>query len=224
MIEAGWFSGGDLFVPSDPGSWDFAVWRANHHPECEAHDLPAELFGLHLLPSGTRLDEVGLVFVELPCTPRFANATLDDPGSLRLLGQQVAEKRQTSEDFASAGTLTAPAPAQYPAAAALSDRGLDPELCRLFIVDGAKALTKATRRTFGADIPIHRCQVHKACNITDRIDPKLHASVRRALRQAWEMDDCGKTERLLRNLTRRIELEAPGCPVASSRASTRSSP
>ncbi len=93
-------------------------------------------------------------------------------------------------------------------------RGRDPELCRLFIVDGAKALTKATRRTFGADIPIQRCQVHKACNITDRIDPNLHASVRRALRQAWEMDDCGKAERLLRNLTRRIELEAPG--VSSS--------
>jgi transposase-like protein len=92
----------------------------------------------------------------------------------------------------------------------LIDRGLDPELCRLFIVDGAKALTKAIRRTFGADIPIQRCQVHKARNITDRIDPKLHASVRRALRQAWELDDAGKAERLLRNLARRLELEAPG--------------
>jgi len=92
----------------------------------------------------------------------------------------------------------------------LIDRGLDPELCRLFIVDGAKALTKAIRRTFGADIPIQRCQVHKARNITDRIDPKLHASVRRALRQAWELDDAGKAERLLRNLARRLEFEAPG--------------
>jgi hypothetical protein len=94
MIEACWFSGGDLFVPSDPGSWDFAVWRANYHPECEAHDLLAELFGLHLLPYGTRLDDVGLVFVEHPCTPRFATATLDDPSCLPLLGQQVAEKTE----------------------------------------------------------------------------------------------------------------------------------
>ena len=31
----------------------------------------------------------------------------------------------------------------------LIERGLDPALCRLFIVDGAKALTKAIRRTFG---------------------------------------------------------------------------
>jgi len=92
----------------------------------------------------------------------------------------------------------------------LIGRGLDPKLCRLFIVDGAKALTKAIRRTFGADIPIQRCQVHKARNITDRLDPKLHASVRRTLRQAWEMDDADKAERLLRNLARRLELEAPG--------------
>ena len=92
----------------------------------------------------------------------------------------------------------------------LIDRGLDPTVCRLFIVDGAKALTKAIRRSFGADIPIQRCQVHKARNITDRIDPKLHAAVRRALRHAWEMDDAAKAERLLRNLARRLELEAPG--------------
>ena len=71
----------------------------------------------------------------------------------------------------------------------LIERGLDPEGCYLFIVDGAKALTKAIRRTFGADIPIQRCQIHKARNITDRLDPKHHAAVRRALKQAWELDD-----------------------------------
>lgn len=92
----------------------------------------------------------------------------------------------------------------------LVDRGLEPKVCRLFIVDGAKALTKAIRRTFGADIPIQRCQIHKARNITERIDPKLHATVRRTLRQAWEMDDAGKAETLMRNLARRLELEAPG--------------
>lgn len=92
----------------------------------------------------------------------------------------------------------------------LVERGLDAQVCRLFIVDGAKALTKAIRKTFGADIPIQRCQVHKARNITDRIDPKLHASVRHALKQAWKLDDADKAERLLRNLARRLELEAPG--------------
>ena len=92
----------------------------------------------------------------------------------------------------------------------LIERGLDPEVCRLFIVDGAKALSKAIRRTFGADIPIQRCQVHKARNIAERIAPKHHAAVRHALKQAWKLDDADKAERLLRNLARRLELEAPG--------------
>src|SRR6056297_169561 len=76
-------------------------------------------------------------------------------------------------------------------------------------LDGAKALRKALRRTFGADIPIQRCQVHKARNITDRLAPAHHAAVRRALKQAWEMDDAEKAERLIRNLARRFEQEAP---------------
>ena len=93
-------------------------------------------------------------------------------------------------------------------------RGLDPQVCRLFIVDGAKALSKVIRRTFGAHTPIQRCQIHKARNVTERLPKVLHASVRRALRQAWELDDADKAERLLRNLARRLEHEAPG--VAAS--------
>ena len=91
----------------------------------------------------------------------------------------------------------------------LFKRGLDPEGCYLFIVDGAKALSKALRRTFGADIPIQRCQIHKARNITDRLPPRHHAAVRRALKQAWELNDADKAERLIRNLARRFEQEAP---------------
>jgi transposase-like protein len=36
----------------------------------------------------------------------------------------------------------------------LIERGLDPKVCRLFIVDGAKALSKVIRRTFGAHTPM----------------------------------------------------------------------
>jgi putative transposase len=78
----------------------------------------------------------------------------------------------------------------------------------LFIVDGAKALSKVIRRTFGAH------KIHKARNMTERLPKLLHASVRRARRQAWELDDADKAERLLRNLARRLDQEAPG--VAAS--------
>jgi len=92
----------------------------------------------------------------------------------------------------------------------LVDRGLDPAICRLFIVDGAKALSKAIRRIFGKNTPIQRCQVHKARNIIERLPKHLHASVRKALRQAWELNDAEKAEKLIRNLARRLEHEAPG--------------
>src|SRR6516164_1966479 len=44
----------------------------------------------------------------------------------------------------------------------LIERGLDPAVPRLFIIDGAKALSKAIRRSFGRHTPIQRCQIHKA--------------------------------------------------------------
>jgi len=92
----------------------------------------------------------------------------------------------------------------------LVERGLDPTVPRLFIIDGSKALAKAIRRSFGRHTPIQRCQIHKARNIMERLSPALHASVRRVLRQAWELEDADKAEKLIRNLARRLEHEAPG--------------
>ena len=96
----------------------------------------------------------------------------------------------------------------------LVERGLDPAVPRLFIIDGAKALSKAIRRTFGRHTPIQRCQIHKARNIMGRLPPSLHAAVRRVLRQAWELDDAEKAEKLIRNLARRLEHEAPGASAS----------
>ena len=92
----------------------------------------------------------------------------------------------------------------------LIERGLDPRVCRLFIIDGAKALRRAIRQTFGQYTPIQRCQVHKGRNILERLPKHLHASVRQVLRQAWELDDAAKAERLIRNLARRLEQVSPG--------------
>ena len=62
-------------------------------------------------------------------------------------------------------------------------RGLDPTLPRLFIVDGAKALSKAIRNTFGVAAAIQRCQVHKGRNISSAC-PNIctRASRRRSVR------------------------------------------
>ena len=89
-------------------------------------------------------------------------------------------------------------------------RGLDPAVPRLFIIDGSKALSKAIRRSFGREALIQRCQIHKARNIMERLPKPMHAAVRRVLRQAWKLDDANKAEKLIRNLARRLEHDAPG--------------
>jgi len=66
----------------------------------------------------------------------------------------------------------------------LIERDFDPAIPRLFIIDGSKALSKAIRATFGHDVAIQRCQIHKARNILERLPKSMHASVRRVLRQA----------------------------------------
>jgi len=92
----------------------------------------------------------------------------------------------------------------------LVERGIDPAVARLFIVDGAKALSKAIRATFGKTVAIQRCQIHKARNIMDR----LPTATRRVLRQAWELDDADKAEKLIRNLARRLDQDRPGAAAS----------
>jgi hypothetical protein len=75
----------------------------------------------------------------------------------------------------------------------------------------------------GIDSAGFKHQIHKARNIMERLSPALHASVWRALRQAWELDDAAKAEKLIRNLAQRLERDAPGVSKASSRDWMKSS-
>ena len=85
----------------------------------------------------------------------------------------------------------------------LTARGLDPEVPRLFIVDGAKALSKAIKRTFGPVAALQRCQVHKGRNIIERLDESLHAGVKKALQASLGPRRCRES---------RTPHEEPGAP------------
>jgi hypothetical protein len=91
MIDEGWFACDDLFEVTDLASWDYAVWQANYHPECEAHDLLFEFFGAGLWPGGGINEDLGLVFAEHPCTPRFATLDLIDGDRLPDLASRLAD-------------------------------------------------------------------------------------------------------------------------------------
>ena len=59
----------------------------------------------------------------------------------------------------------------------LIERGLDPTVRRLFIIDGAKALSKAIRRTFGRDAAIQRGQIRRALGAVDLLIEKAGAGL-----------------------------------------------
>src|SRR5260370_6975713 len=46
------------------------------------------------------------------------------------------------------------------------ERGLDPIVRRLFIIDGSKALSNPLRPTLSRDAPVHRCHIHPTPHIT----------------------------------------------------------
>ena len=52
--------------------------------------------------------------------------------------------------------------------------------------------------------------MHKGRNIVERLDPSLHAGVKKVLRQAWDSPTAEQAERVLRNLARRLDHDAPG--------------
>ena len=62
--------------------------------------------------------------------------------------------------------------------------------------------------------PRHRPTL-QARNIMERLPKSLHASVRCVFRQAWELDDADKAERLLRNLAQRHERDGRRSPARS---------
>jgi transposase-like protein len=73
----------------------------------------------------------------------------------------------------------------------LIERGLDAQRMRLWVIDGGKALRKAIAQTFGQCALIQRCQVHKRRNVLEHLPEDAHASVKRALKDAWSVSDAG---------------------------------
>ena len=66
------------------------------------------------------------------------------------------------------------------------DRGLATDRAYLFILNGAKALSRAVRNTFGDAAEIQRCQVHKGRNVVERLPKERHAAAKIALRPGMD--------------------------------------
>ena len=91
----------------------------------------------------------------------------------------------------------------------LVTRGLPTDLTLLFVVDGAAGLRRAITDVFGSRGVVQRCQVHKCRNVLGHLPERLHASVSKALRDAWDLDSANRA--------------APGAGAAGRVSGTRPS-
>jgi putative transposase len=96
----------------------------------------------------------------------------------------------------------------------LVERGLDQERARLFVIDGAKALTSAILKMFGPLAEIQRCQIHKHRNILGHLPDRLHESVKAVLREAWNLGDATVAKRRLERLASSLEADHPGAAAS----------
>ena len=96
----------------------------------------------------------------------------------------------------------------------LVTRGVDPERGRLFVIDGALALTSAIQKTFGSLAKIQRCQIHKLHNMLGHLPDHLHANVTAVLREAWAMRDATVAKRRLERLASSLEADHPGAAAS----------
>jgi transposase-like protein len=96
----------------------------------------------------------------------------------------------------------------------LLDRGLEQERARLFVIDGAKALTSGIQKIFGPLAEIQRCQIHKRRNILGHLPDRLHESVKAILKEAWSLNDAKIAKRRLERLASSLEADHPGAAAS----------
>jgi putative transposase len=98
----------------------------------------------------------------------------------------------------------------------LVERGLPAEGDYLFVVDGAKALTKAIKKIFGANSVIQRCQLHKRRNVSDNLPKEHQTRIDKRLAAAYGMKELGDARKAVESVF--DELVALSEPAAGSLA------
>jgi transposase-like protein len=84
----------------------------------------------------------------------------------------------------------------------LVERGLDFSAPRLYVLDGAKALTAAVKKHAGDTATIQRCQVHKRRNVLDHLTEEQKPAVAKGLNAAYALEDYGAAKQALNLLHR----------------------
>ena len=70
----------------------------------------------------------------------------------------------------------------------LSERGLDLNIARLWVIDGSKALRSGIEQLCGKDAKVQRCRIHKIRNVSERLPKDRAEQVRWLMKQAFKLD------------------------------------
>jgi len=88
-------------------------------------------------------------------------------------------------------------------------RGLDINEKRLYVLDGAKALKKAVKDTFGDKAVFQRCQVHKKRNVLEQLPKSEQANISIALTNAYKEFEYNNAKALLEQIAKNLEYRYP---------------
>ena len=86
----------------------------------------------------------------------------------------------------------------------LAERRVDFSVPMLYMLDGAKALTKAVRKHAGKMALIQRCPLHKRRNVTSHLAEKYRESVDRKIANAYAMSNYADAKKALEKLHREL--------------------
>jgi putative transposase len=92
----------------------------------------------------------------------------------------------------------------------LVERGLDADRARLWVIDSGKALRRAIVECFGTLALIQRCQEHNRRNVIEHLPQELHGSVRRAMREVWNVTNAETANKQLQRLAVLLQAKHPG--------------
>lgn len=86
----------------------------------------------------------------------------------------------------------------------LMERGLDFSQPRLYVLDGAKALTAAVKKHAGEAAAIQRCQVHKRRNVLDHLTEEQKPGIAKKLNAAYALEDYAAAKQALNTVHREL--------------------
>lgn len=98
--------------------------------------------------------------------------------------------------------------------AKLNDRGLSSERSFLFVLDGAKALSKAVKDSFGVRACIQRCQVHKKRNVLGYLPEEKKPLVGQTISAAYKHDDYQEALNRLKSLAQKLKANHPSASAS----------